>query len=165
MHCNALQRAATHCNVLQQSSTDASITTSICLRRNTVQRTATTLYNALQQAAVDVSTTTSIWWWRTAMHCNALQCTATHYNVLQHPTMYCNALQCTATPYNVLQRTTMYCMIAEQPSTAISTTTSICLIWRWLSSATVERCCSVWQCVAVRYSVLQWSTVDGGLQR
>ena len=53
--------------------------------------------------------------------CNTLQCTATHFNALQHTSMYCNALQCTATHFNALQHTSMHCNTLQCTATHFNT--------------------------------------------
>jgi len=56
-----------------------------------------------------------------AMHCNALQRTATHCNALQRTATHCNILQRTATHCNILQHTVFRCNALQRTAAHCST--------------------------------------------
>jgi len=168
-HCNTLQHTTTHCNTLQHSATHCS----------TLQHTATKVFasaiptnalgvlsgNRLFKCGVSVMSTPCFVVREhrigtksggvstrpltryklgqalkcTATHCNLLQHTATHCNTLQHTAIkhdtskdgHCAALHCTAphwnrlqhtaTHYNTLQHTATHCNMLQHTATRCNT--------------------------------------------
>ena len=122
---------ATYCNTLQHTATHRTTSQPLNLSLTELKHTAPRC-TALQHTATHYTAPQ-----HNATHCTTLYHTATHCTTLQHIAPHCITLHHTATRSNTLQHT------ATQKHTTL-----------YHASPDIV-CCSVLQCVAVTFSVLQ----------
>jgi len=153
-HCNTQQHNATHCNALQHMHLQNTDSTHVVhgLHCNTLQHTATPR-NTMQH---------------TATNHNTLQHSATHSNALQHTATHCSiriTWKCKFDPCcGQSQRSSRDTHTHTQGPHTYSQNNSLNFmyvynVFCWVLQR-VAMCCSVLQCIAVRWNLLQNCSFD-----